>query len=1036
MNQSFDSFGLFDPPSFFICNPDKSVLYSLGTVSDRKYMPRYNSLGTISFTAPAFVNGVATEYYDALQYRRLIYLEDLGYFMITEIDIEGDGVNTTKAITAESLEVELVTKKLTVFSGTFKFYDVLTPAPTLLGRILTYLPGWTIGSVDIALTSLYRTFDISDSTIYNFLMNEVETAYQCVFDFDTINKTISARAVSRAVTSTDIYLSFDNLIKNIKVKEITDELVTSLSVYGGGNLSINSVNPLGTDKIYNFDHFKSTEWMSQGLVDAITAWEAVVDANQAGYAVLLTTLQAKNQLLNTKEAELVVLQVTFDALEGVKSARIQQGLDLSAVNAQLAAQQLLINTKNAEIDVVEAAIVTTTAQLTVINTAVSFATNFTAAQLTELSPFVIGPTYSNINFIQTDIMSASAIQLQAQELYDQAVDVLAKISQPRYEFTVESANFIFAQEFQPFITQLALGASITLELQEGLYSYPVLLGFDLNYDDPTDFSLIFGNRLRLDNSSYILSDLFGQTVTSAINSTFNSEQWSSWNDNYKNDVSTFINSSLDAAVNNIVTGVGQNILINQNGIRVRKSTGTNVFSPNQLWMNNGVLAFSDDNFDTAKLALGQISTSSGSYFGLVAEVIVGNLIAGNQLVIMNENNTFLVDGSGATLTNATFTLTRDNGNNRIIIDPVTGIAIQKRVSSGSFVNQFYVDGAGNLIFSGNLSGASGTFTGNISARSGDIGGWHINDYGLYDDNGNYIRSNGQIQLGVLNINGSTGYFNGNFYAPNLIGKILGNQLKDIDADTITAGVIRGLEIYGCEIYWPGVSMTTNAYGWPTIRGENAITMTTPAGDVQIANNSLLINHKDQVDIFAGASANGKINLWGNIYSSGEMGVTGTYPVGTSTMRFKNGIMTATTLGVVNTIEGSTWILPDPIANTVSGIEKTYYAADSFSFGQIGQINSSGWISLASNTAIDGASGLVMCSSLSISNGSSGNFLHLGVAKKSGWSWTTKGLLYLATGGGMTHTPPSGTDVVAQVLGVATGYNEVFFNPSLVQVEMV
>jgi|GEM_PF-2502522 len=1036
MNQSFDSFGLFDPPSFFVCNPDKSILYALGTISDRKYMPRYNSLGTVSFTAPAVVDGVASNYYESLQYRRLVYLEGLGYFMITEIEKEGDGVNETKTITAESLEVELVTKKLTVFSGTFKFYDILTPAPTLLGRILTYLPGWTIGSVDIALTSLYRTFDISDSTIYNFLMNEVETAYQCIFDFNTINKTISARAVSRAVTSTDIYLSFDNLIKSIKVKEITDELVTSLSVYGGGNLSINQVNCLGGDKIYNFSHFKSTEWMSQGLVDAITTWEALVVANQAGYADLLTTLQNDNLSLNTKESALVTLNVTRLALEGVKSARIQQGLSLSAVNAQLAAQQVLIDAKEAEIVVVEASMAATTAQLTAINTALSFTTNFTAAQLTELSPFVIGSTYNNINFIQTDIMSVSAIQLQAQELYDQAVTVLAKISQPRYEFTVDSANFIFTQDFQPFITQLALGSSITLELEDGVYSYPVLLGFDLNYDDPTDFSLIFGNRLRLDDSSYILSDLFGQTVTSAINTSFNSEQWSSWNDNYKNDVSTFINSSLDAAVNNIVTGSDQNILINQNGIRVRKSAGTNAFNPNQLWMNNGVLAFSDDGFDTAKLALGQISTSSGSYFGLVAEVIVGNLIAGNQLTIMNENNTFLVDGSGATLTNATFTLTRNNGNNKIIIDPTTGIAIQKRVSSGGFVNQFYVDGSGNLIFAGNLSGASGTFTGSISARSGDIGGWHINDYGLYDDNGNYIRSNGQIQLGVLNINGSTGYFNGNFYAHNLIGLLSGTQLKDIIADTITSGVIRGLQIYGCEIYWPGVSMTTNSYGWPIMRGENALTMSTPAGDVQIANNSLLINHKGQVDIFAGASANGKINLWGNIYSSGEMGVTGTYPVGTNTMRFKNGIMTATTLGAVTAIEGNTWILPAPSLNMVSGIEKSYVASSSFSFGQIGRINSGGGVSQASNTDINNASGLVMCTSQGIFSGTRANWLHIGIIKKSGWGWTTGGLLYLSTGGGMTQTPPSGTDVVAQIVGVATGSNEVFFNPSLVQVEMV
>jgi len=37
---------------------------------------------------------------------------------------------------------------------------------------------------------------------------------------------------------------------------------------------------------------------------------------------------------------------------------------------------------------------------------------------------------------------------------------------------------------------------------------------------------------------------------------------------------------------------------------------------------------------------------------------------------------------------------------------------------------------------------------------------------------------------------------------------------------------------------------------------------------------------------------------------------------------------------------------------------------------------------------------------------------------------------------MTQTVPSGTNIVAQILGVAVGSNRMFFNPCLVQVEML
>jgi hypothetical protein len=336
-------------------------------------------------------------------------------------------------------------------------------------------------------------------------------------------------------------------------------------------------------------------------------------------------------------AELVDLNADMAALVGVQGARIQQGLDYSDINAQISTKQSEIDSKQGEIDSVNAMIGVAIggvyppgsimAQLVDINTYVSFDTNFTQTQQDQLSAFELGNTYTNENFIQTDIMTQAEIQDQAQALYTQAVGILAKVSVPRYEFSVDAVNFVFLKEFQNFITQLNLGASITLQLDENTYIYPVLLGMDLNYDDPTDFSLIFGNRLRLDDSSYTFSDLFGQTVNQGITTSFDSTKWSSWKDNYEDDVSTFITSALDASKNAVISGSTQNVLINQNGLRVRSLvSGSNTYSPEQLWIDNGIIAFSDDSFNTAKLALGKITSGSGSAYGLISEKLFSRTI--------------------------------------------------------------------------------------------------------------------------------------------------------------------------------------------------------------------------------------------------------------------------------------------------------------------------------------------------------------------------------------------------------------------------
>ncbi|MDD4157194.1 MAG: hypothetical protein PHY08_11535 [Candidatus Cloacimonetes bacterium] len=801
MINTFDYFGKADDVSLILCNPSGEQLVILGTVYDRKATYRFNALSDLEFTAPYMINGVVTPYYSLIQPKRLVLVDGIMCFLITEVTECGDGIKKYKEVSCKSLEATMNYKKVTSFEGTYKFYDSLgtSASPGLLNKVLEYIPEWTIDEVDTDLSLLYRTFEVDDKTLYSFLTEEVSETYQCVFSFDTLNKTISAHTVPNATTNSDIYLSYDNLIKSTEIKEITDELITCLTVTGGGDLSINSVNPLGTNKIYNFSYYKNSNWMSAGLISSLTAWENKITTNQATYADLLTSLQDYNEDLITLQAELVTLQGEYTALENVKLARIEQGLDLTDINNQLAAKQAQINTKNSQITAKQSQITSVTNSLTAINTSLSFDTNFTLAQRNELSNFMFGSTYTNENFIQTSIMTNTEIQEQAQGLYDQAIDVLDKLSQPRYEFSMDSVNFTALEEYSVFTDQLELGTVVTLDLGgnasiydtdyipssgSSVFVYPALLEIEVNYDDPSDFALTFSNRLRLDNSDFQLSDLLGSNNNSSITTKFNSEQWSTWTKNYQDDVSKFITSSLDAAKNSVISGSAQNILIDQTGIRVRKLTSAStvsapaVYNPKQLWMNNGIICFTNDNWQTSKLALGEVTVNSIKYYGVVGDALVGRMLIGNNLYMTNQNNSFLFDSSGATLTNATLTLTTSSGNSKIFLDPINGIKIQRNIG-GTWTNQLSMDTAGNLIM-----------TGNITAPSGNIGGWNILSDRLQDNlsTPNYIRSDGYIRLGLLTITPTSATFGGTIYANKIDGYLTSDQISSLIASKISGTI--------------------------------------------------------------------------------------------------------------------------------------------------------------------------------------------------------------------------------------------------------
>lgn len=906
MDQRFDKFGQPEIPYIILCNPDKTELFSLGLSYETKITKKFNAISEFSFSFPKSIDGGLSEIeaYEFIQNKRLVLIEGYGYFQITDANEDLDGSVPVKNVKSEFLEIELVSKRVTAYGGTNKLWDILDSQGTILQDMINLAPNWSVGHVDTELLTVYRTFNVSDTNIYNFLTNDVSKAFECIFLFDSINREINVYTQENATTQTDIFLSFDNVISKAEFSEKSDEITTCMSVYGGGTLNIRNVNPLGTDKIYNFSYYKNTNWMSQGLVNALTAWENTILSNQDLYADTLSLLFQYNQELLVLQSDLADLNSDKLTLEGVQAVRIQAGEDYSDINAQIASVQSQIDNQNILIQNKQGQINTSNADLLSINQTVSFENNFTPTQLLELNNFIYENTYKNENIIQTDSMTIPETQEAAQTLYNQAQNVLARVSQPRYEFSLDAINYTGLEEFQVFTEQTELGSEITVELKNGQYITAVLLELEFQFDDPSNFSMTFSNRLRLDNGSFMYSDLIGQVVKTGSAVSFDSLKWSDWENNYKDSVSTFITSSLNASVNNLISSENQDILINQNGLRARQWNGAS-YEDKQMWMVNNMLAFSDDGFQTAKLALGEISLDGGgTAYGLIADVIVGRLLAGNSLTIANENNNFVLDSSGATLTNAKFSI--QTINTKVNIDPtaLNVFSIQKN-EGGTFNNKFWVDNAGNVNFSGNLTGATGTFSGTLSASIGNIGSLVIDSNGLKTaDGNNYLRGNGDFKWGALSITGSTSVFTGDIYANKIVGQIVNTQVSDgaisdnkisvgVNAGKVTLGTMSGNRVYGGSPYVDSLSSATQV----NVGGASMYTVGSNfeiviGGTVSIASGSGgYVSAGSSVSIGGGSVF---LNV-SNLYIGGNLGFSGSRnintPIGVRTITFVDGICT-------------------------------------------------------------------------------------------------------------------------------------------------
>ncbi|WP_099467727.1 hypothetical protein [Konateibacter massiliensis] len=288
MSFRFNPFDVVEYPNVYLCEVDKSLIGAL-KVNELNFTAKFNDINELSFNVPRSyydINGnrITCPYYDKIEALRVIYVEELGYFEIQEPKIvkEGDS-KEYKEILAFSLEYRFTRVYLDDFDintgednsiDDVQFYNTNNTSLSLLHICLEKMSAWSIGHIDIGLTTKKHSFSIDYQDVYSFLKQNVSDSLGCVFLFNTYNNTINIYEEDNIGENTSIYVSFQNLIKEINVDYKCDDIITSLKVNGGEdkgsdgeNLNIRELN-LGQSNIVDLSFYHTDEWMGADLVVA------------------------------------------------------------------------------------------------------------------------------------------------------------------------------------------------------------------------------------------------------------------------------------------------------------------------------------------------------------------------------------------------------------------------------------------------------------------------------------------------------------------------------------------------------------------------------------------------------------------------------------------------------------------------------------------------------------------------------------------------------------------------------------------------
>lgn len=855
-------------PEVYLCYPDKRTIGALH-VYDLQTDTMANSVNKGTFTVYRYEDGEETRFYEQIEIGKYVQLYGVGWFRVGDVSVVDEGINEYKEITYLSIECELGQTYLTSFGslGTdgdeqggldrYCLYNPLDASHSIMHIVLEKNPGWSIRYIDSQISTEYRSFQEDSVDTYSFLTGKVSETYECVFLFDSYERSISAYKLENLGKDTGIILNYRNVIKSITMNSTEDDIKTVLTIVGGNDertntpLGILDVNISGTNQIYDFSYF--LHMMSPELRDGLARYDELCKANEPAYQEKMSTLLSHYDELNTlknkvpdegedstdwtlfglrelQEKEIIYKTNMSLYLGEDESEQYQKNAAIhAAIEAEIKVREQQISNKEAEINNL----------ITDISSLVVSLPYVLGEELyKELGPYVREDTLTDDSFIATNSMTDREILEMQHALLEHGKNELAKVCCPQFTLDVDLVNFTVDYDYKRFTDSLEMFNIIHINFEDHDSTISArLLKLHINWDDPSDFKVTFSNRNSLKETWALIQEVQKQAEDVSTKVEFATGAW-------KNaaivsvDVNKYMNDILNASKQQLVTNDNNEILIDSTGILCRKWLAEQqIYDPGQIWITNNQIAISQDGFSSVGVALGYVKMGNDYFFGLCAPSIVGKLLMSEKLMVSNTSGSYTIDKDGFIAKKDSYEVkinpdTPDNifsisiDNKKLLYVDTVAKALTfegKLISKSGQIADFTI--STNTLISGNIGLCSDKTSGAIAYWAGgsnrNNAPFRVSNTGDLNCS-NAIITGGSLKIGSnfeVNSQGVLTAKSANFTGNINASKITGSQ---ISGTIITGGAISvgALDADADTLYLGRWMITTADRGWIGTSNDN------------------------------------------------------------------------------------------------------------------------------------------------------------------------------------------------------------------------
>lgn len=267
----------------------------------------------------------------------------------------------------------------------------------------------------------------------------------------------------------------------------------------------------------------------------------------------------------------------------------------------------------------------------------------------EFRSYVREDEYNNGNYI-SDGLSNTEILEKAKELLNVAKKELSKACMIQHTISGDLNNIFSLEEKEKLHNKFSMFNYVRAQVDDKIYKLR-LMDISFTEDTPEKLDVVFSEQIEsicgLKSDKQKILEQSQAIATTYSSTTKQAKQGATAMSNFN----TLKQEGLDSSLYLIKNSNTEEVTFGNTGLSCKSMLDNGIYSPYEVRVTHNGIYMSENNFNSVKTALGRFKYNDKWVYGLCTDVLFGDLIIGEKMLISNKNGSVSITGDGIYITN-------------------------------------------------------------------------------------------------------------------------------------------------------------------------------------------------------------------------------------------------------------------------------------------------------------------------------------------------------------------------------------------------